>query len=67
VGKKHLMDILEERRKRPFESFEDLRQRVRQFSDPPKSIVARIMQELGGNEKYYIFTPVPHRHQNTYI
>ncbi|MBI3190755.1 DUF655 domain-containing protein, partial [archaeon] len=61
VGKKHLMDILEERRKKPFDSFEDLKQRVRQFSDPAKAIVSRIMQELEGNEKYYIFTPVPHR------
>jgi putative nucleotide binding protein len=61
IGKKHLMDILDERRKKPFESFEDMKSRVKQFSDPAKAIVARIVSELEGNEKYYIFTPAPRR------
>jgi len=60
VGKKHLMDILEERRKKPFESFEDLRQRVKLFPDPVKTLVQRVLDELKGGEKYYLFTQRPH-------
>ncbi len=61
VGKKHLADILDERRKKPFASFEDMRQRVRLFPDPVKTIVQRVLLELEGNEKYYIFTYRPHK------
>lgn len=59
VGKKHMSDILDERRKKPFESFEEIRTRVRLFPDPAKTLVQRIMLELEGNEKYYLFTPRP--------
>ncbi len=55
VGKKHMMDILEERHRRPFESFEDITNRVKLFPDPVKTVVRRILLELEGNEKYYIF------------
>jgi putative nucleotide binding protein len=61
VGKKHLMDILDERRRKPFEGFEDIKLRVKLFPDPAKTIVARILLELEGNEKYYLFTPRPFR------
>lgn len=59
IGKKHLMDILDERRKKPFESFDDIRQRVKLFPDPQKSVVRRVMQELEGKEKYYLFITPP--------
>lgn len=59
VGKKHLMDILDERRKKPFQSFQDIKDRVKMFPDPLKTVVARIILELEGNEKYYIFTQRP--------
>lgn len=59
VGKKNLMEILEERKKKPFENFEDLSKRVKLFSDPVKSLTKRILDELHGNEKYYLFTPKP--------
>lgn len=57
VGKKHVQDLIVERRKKPFESFADLLTRVRLFPDPHKSVVRRVLQELEGDEKYYIFTP----------
>jgi len=59
VGKKHMIDILEERRKKPFENFIDIRQRVKLFPDPVKTVVGRVLQELQGEEKYYLFTPRP--------
>ncbi|RLF17574.1 MAG: DUF655 domain-containing protein [Thermoprotei archaeon] len=54
VGKKLLWDILKEREKKPFESFDDIKARTR-LSDPKKAIVERILEELTGNEKYYLF------------
>jgi len=54
VGKKLLWDILKERERKPFESFEDIKSRTR-LSDPKKAIVERILEELMGNEKYYLF------------
>ena len=55
IGKKHLMDILEERRKKPFESLSDLSARVKLFPDPIKAIVRRVLDELQDDEKYYLF------------
>jgi putative nucleotide binding protein len=61
VGKKHLSDILDERRKKPFENFNDIHERVKLFPDPVKSVVARILLELEGNEKYYLFVYRPQK------
>ncbi len=56
LGKKHLMDILAEREKKPFSSFEDISTRVKLMPDPKKAIVKRIVMELQGeNVKYYLF------------
>ncbi len=54
IGKKSMRVILEERRKKPFESFKDIEERTR-ISDPAKIIADRIILELQGNEKYYLF------------
>ena len=62
VGKKHLMDILDERRKKPFESFQDISERVKLFPDPVKIVIRRVLQELEGNEKFYLFVSQPRRH-----
>jgi len=56
IGKKHLLDILEERRKKPFESLTDLGQRIHLVPEPVKILTRRVLQELEGNEKYYLFT-----------
>lgn len=54
IGKKTLWRILEERRKKPFESFKDLQERAK-IPDPKKLIVERILEELKGGQKYYLF------------
>jgi putative nucleotide binding protein len=56
IGRKHMIDILDERNKKPFESFADLSERVKLFPDPIKIIARRVLTELEGNEKYCIFT-----------
>jgi putative nucleotide binding protein len=55
IGKKHLQDILSERKKKPFDSFDDLKNRVKLFPDPVKSVVKRIQDEIEKDEKYTIF------------
>lgn len=60
VGKKHVVDILAQRKIKPFEGFDDLSKRVRMFQDPLKSLVKRVLDELKGNQKYYLFVRIPH-------
>ena len=55
IGKKHMLEILERREEGPFKDFNDLKERVKQLPDPEKIIVRRILLELEGNEKYYLF------------
>jgi len=55
IGKKHMLNILEEREKKPFENFQDIKTRVKLLPDPEKIIIRRILMELDGNEKHYLF------------
>lgn len=55
LGKKHMWEVLQARKVKPFESFEDIKERVKLMPDPKTVIVKRIMQELEGKEKYNIF------------
>ncbi|MBW2972146.1 DUF655 domain-containing protein [Candidatus Woesearchaeota archaeon] len=56
LGKKHMNAIILAREDKPFESFEDLKQRVKLIPDPEKTIIRRIMLELEGKEKWRVFT-----------
>ncbi len=57
VGKKLMWTILEERKKKPFESFEDIAHRVKGLYHPEKVIVKRIEEELSDEHvKYKLFT-----------
>jgi putative nucleotide binding protein len=56
LGKKHMQEIIQIRKDKPFESFEDIKARVKLMPDPEKAIVKRIMNELMGIEKHRIFT-----------
>jgi len=53
IGKKTMNSILDERRQRRFTSFNDVKERV--GLDPVKALVERVIRELGGGEKYYLF------------
>ena len=55
LGKKHMLQILEQRKEEPFKSLQDVKSRVRLMPEPEKVIIKRIIQELEGNEKYYLF------------
>jgi len=54
IGKKYMWSILEERERKPFESFEDIKKRVA-IPDPAKTVSKRILDELMGEAKHRIF------------
>jgi len=55
IGKKYMWQIIDEREKKPFESFEDLQKRVN-IPSPSKLITKRILEELMNKSKYRLFT-----------
>ena len=54
-GKKHTHEILAEREKKPFESLEDIKSRVKSVPDPRKAIEKRIMEELTVRQRFNLF------------
>ncbi len=56
LGNKIMWAILEERKKKKFESFSDLSERIKALHNPQKMVVQRIIQELQErHEKYKLF------------
>ena len=55
IGKKHLWSILAERKKKPFETFKELGERVDMMPDPKKMVIKRILEELEGKDRHRIF------------
>ncbi len=72
IGKKSMWAILEARKEKPFESYEDIRTRVPTLPDPVTMIANRILQELNtgtvkkGKKKYYLFTQIPYERMKEY-
>ena len=67
MGKKHMLQIIQEREKAPFESFEELKKRVSGVPDPIRAIVRRILEELEGMDvKYYLFVRPPSQEKSGY-
>ena len=56
LGKKHMWEVINARKAKPFESFNDLKERVKLLPDPKQIVIKRIMSEIEGKEKYRIFT-----------
>ena len=55
LGKKHMWEVLNERKGKPFAGFDDLKERVNLLPDPKLVVVKRIMSELLKEEKYNVF------------
>jgi len=55
LGKKHMWEILQARKEKPFENFLDLKTRVKLLPEPKMIIIRRIVSELEGKEKYNLF------------
>jgi len=56
LGKRYMKEILEKRKEKLFEDFDDIRKRVSNFPFPEKAIEKRIFQELTNIERYNLFT-----------
>jgi putative nucleotide binding protein len=60
IGKRHRDEIVAERTTMPFKSFEDMAQRLKTVPDPVKIIADKIIEELKGESKYYLFVLLLH-------
>lgn len=54
-GKRHMQEILAQRKEKPFESFEEMKKRIQNLPDPEKAIQKRILEELINVERYNLF------------
>jgi putative nucleotide binding protein len=60
IGKKHLWDIIDERKKGPFTSFEDIKNRIKLMPDPSSAVVRRVMEELEQDDiRFRLFVAGP--------
>ena len=55
LGKKHMQEILKQRKEKEFKSFEDMKKRIQNLPDPEKAIERRIIKELTTFERYNLF------------
>lgn len=55
IGKKYMWQVINERERHPFETFEDLQKRT-ELPNPIKLITKRVLEELSGDSKYRLFT-----------
>ncbi|UPW00091.1 DUF655 domain-containing protein [Halorussus gelatinilyticus] len=64
IGKKLRNNILEERKRKPFQSFEDLGERVSGLHNPKEVLVERILEEIREEDlKYRTFVRVEEQQQ----
>ncbi len=54
-GRKHTQELLHERLQKPFESFEDMRARLKSVPDPKKAIEKRLLEELLERQRFNLF------------
>ena len=54
-GKRHMQEILKQRKEKEFESFEDMKNRIQNLPDPEKAIQKRILTELVNIERHNLF------------
>lgn len=54
-GKKHMQEIIKQRKEKEFESFEEMKKRIQNLPDPEKAIEKRILKELIEPERNNLF------------
>lgn len=59
IGKRHLDSIIRARETKPFESFADVHERVSSLGKIEDVFSSRIIKELHGESKYYLFAKPP--------
>ncbi len=54
-GKKHTQEIMNAREEKLFESFEEIKKRVKNIPDPKKAVEKRILEELSERQRFNLF------------
>jgi putative nucleotide binding protein len=54
-GKRHMQEILKQRKEKEFESFEEMKSRIQNLPDPEKAVQKRILTELINIERHNLF------------
>ena len=54
-GKKHTQEVIEARKEKNFESFEDIKSRVKSIPDPKKAVEKRFLEELTVRQRFNLF------------
>ena len=54
-GRKHTQEIIDSRSQKPFESFDDMKERLKNIPDPKKAIEKRILEELLEKQRFNLF------------
>ncbi|MBI2581125.1 DUF655 domain-containing protein [Candidatus Woesearchaeota archaeon] len=55
MGKKRMWEILEAKEQKPFETFKEMRERLKLMPSPEKAIEKRILLEITEPQKHYLF------------
>lgn len=55
LGKKHMNEIIKQRKEKKFENFEEMKKRIQNLPDPGNAIEKRILKELTSLERYNLF------------
>jgi len=55
IGKKHMWEIIQQRKKKLFESFEELQKRIPMLPNPKRIVVERILEELQEKDRHRLF------------
>lgn len=54
-GKKHMQELIKVREEKPFESFEEMKSRLKNIPDPKKAIEKRLLEELLEKQRFNLF------------
>jgi len=54
-----MWQIIQERKKEPFKDIEDMKSRLTLLPDPKRAIIKRIVEEIKGKTKWYLFVSPP--------
>jgi len=55
LGKKHMQEIIKQRKEKEFENFEDMKERIQNLPDPATAVEKRILNEIINLERYNLF------------
>jgi len=55
IGKRHMWEIIKQRKSKKFENFDDLKSRVAMLPNPKRMIIKRILNEMQNKDRHRLF------------